>query len=59
MESHGQAGTIQVTRATYELIKDDFVRELRGTVDVKGKGGIEVWYVTGRRDRHGSGDSEN
>ena len=57
MESHGQAGTIQITRATYELIKDDFVCELRGTVDVKGKGGIEVWRVTGHRDR--SGDSED
>jgi adenylate cyclase len=49
MESHGQAGIIQITRATYELIKDEFVCEPRGTVDVKGKGKMEVWFVTGER----------
>lgn len=45
MESHGIGGTIQITRATYELIKDEFVCEPRGTVDVKGKGEMEVWLV--------------
>ena len=45
MESHGMGGTIQITRATYELIKDEFVCEPRGTVDVKGKGEMEVWLV--------------
>ena len=45
MESHGQEGIIQITRATYELVKDDFVCEHRGTVKVKGKGEMEVWYV--------------
>jgi guanylate cyclase len=46
MESHGQEGIIQITRATYELVKDDFVCESRGSVNVKGKGEMEVWYVT-------------
>src|SRR5262249_27074191 len=32
MESHGSNGTIQITRATYELIKGDFVCEPRGTL---------------------------
>jgi len=45
MESHGQEGIIQITRATYELVKNDFVCEPRGTVNVKGKGEMEVWYV--------------
>lgn len=45
MESQGVAGFIQVTRATYELIKDDFVCEPQGTVPVKGKGEMEVWYL--------------
>jgi adenylate cyclase len=49
MESHGTPGQIQVTRATYELLKDDFVLEPRGTVDVKGEGEIETWYLVGRR----------
>ena len=50
MESHGQGGIIQITRATYELVKDDFVCEPRGTVNVKGKGEMEVWFVTGQRN---------
>ena len=49
MESHGSTGQIQITRSTYELIKDDFVCEPRGTVNVKGKGEMDVWYVTGER----------
>jgi adenylate cyclase len=49
MESHGSEGQIQITRNTYELIKDDFVCEAQGTVNVKGKGEMDVWYVTGAR----------
>ena len=47
MESHGSLGTIQITRATYELIKGDFVCEPRGTVYVKGKGEMEAWQIYG------------
>jgi guanylate cyclase len=47
MESHGAAGRIQITRATYELLADEFVCEPRGTIVVKGKGEIEVWYLVG------------
>jgi guanylate cyclase len=49
MESHGAGGVVQITRATYELIKDEFVCEPRGTVNVKGKGEMEVWQVAGVR----------
>jgi guanylate cyclase len=45
MESHGMGNTIQITKDTYELIKDDFVCEPRGLVNVKGKGDMEVWQV--------------
>jgi len=38
-------GAVQITRATYELIKDGFLCEPRGTVNVKGKGEMEVWLV--------------
>lgn len=47
MESHGQGGFIQITRSTYELVRDDFVCESQGTVQVKGKGEMEVWFVIG------------
>lgn len=49
MESHGSPGQIQITRATWELIRDGFVCEPRGTVDVKGKGPMETWYLVGVR----------
>jgi len=50
MESHGAGGTIQITRATYELIKEEFVCEPRGTVNVKGKGEMEVWWVVSEKE---------
>jgi adenylate cyclase len=52
MESHGTPGRIQITRATYELLADDFECEPRGPIAVKGKGEIEAWYlIRPRRDR--------
>lgn len=48
MESHGQPGKIQITQPTYELIKEDFICESRGKLVVKGKGEMDVWFVTGR-----------
>ena len=50
MESQGTPDRIQITRATYELLKDEFDCEYRGTVPVKGKGDMETWYLVGRRD---------
>jgi adenylate cyclase len=49
MESGGTPGEIQITRATYELVKDEFVCTLRGTIEVKGKGPMETWYLVGQR----------
>jgi adenylate cyclase len=49
MESHGVAGRIQLSASTYELLKDDFVCEPRGVVDVKGKGPMETWFLVGVR----------
>ena len=57
MESHGTPGEIQITRATYELLKDEFVCRPRGTIVVKGKGEMETWYLEGTRsdDRRSEG----
>ena len=49
MESHGVPGRIQIGEPTYDLIKDDFVCEPRGEVEVKGKGGVRTWYLVGPR----------
>ena len=45
MESHGVPGMIQITRPVYESLKDEFEFEERGTVEVKGKGALEVWLL--------------
>jgi guanylate cyclase len=47
METYGEKGAIQITRSTYELIKDDFVLEPKGTVKVRGAGELEIWHVLG------------
>ena len=53
MESHGLGGAVQITQATYELIKDEFICEPRGTVNVKGKGKMEVWLVLSAYEENG------
>ena len=50
MESHGAADAIQITRSTWELLRDDFVAERLGLVDVKGKGPVETWQLVGPRE---------
>ena len=48
MESHGTSNEIQITRPTWELLRDDFVTEPMGLVDVKGKGDVETWRLVSR-----------
>jgi class 3 adenylate cyclase len=55
MESTGMPGRIQVTRETYERLRDAFEFERRGLVDVKGKGQIETWFLVSRRSKDGAG----
>lgn len=47
MESSGEIGKVNISRATYEWIKDepDFAFENRGKLRVKGKGELEMWFV--------------
>ena len=49
MESHGTPDAIQITRSTWELLRDDFAVEPLGLVDVKGKGPVETWRLVGPR----------
>jgi adenylate cyclase len=50
MESHGTPDTIQITRSTFQLLRDDFVIEPIGFVEVKGKGEVETWRLIGPRE---------
>src|SRR5512134_3634873 len=45
MECHGTSGRLQITTSTYELIKNDFICEPKGSIIVKGKGVMPVWHV--------------
>jgi class 3 adenylate cyclase len=49
MESHGEAGKIQVTLAVYERLEPGYVLEERGPVSVKGKGEMRTWWLVGKR----------
>ena len=49
MESTDVEGRIQVPDDVYERLRDSFVLEERGYVEVKGKGPMHTWYLVGHR----------
>jgi hypothetical protein len=49
MESSGEAGKINISGHTYELVKDFFLCEYRGKMPVKYKGEIDMYFVKGIR----------
>jgi class 3 adenylate cyclase len=50
MESHSDKGQIQITEETYNLIKDEYEFEYRGVINVKGKGDMNTYFLTGRKE---------
>jgi class 3 adenylate cyclase len=48
MESNSEVGRVNISQDTYELIKDDsyFSFEKRGKIQVKGKGELEMYFVS-------------
>jgi adenylate cyclase len=55
MESTDSVGRIQVPEGVYQRLKNDFVLQERGAVEVKGKGLMRTWYLVGRKPATGSG----
>jgi len=49
MESHGVPGEINVTEAFYQRLRDRFDFEPRGTIEVTGKGAMQVYFLRGAR----------
>jgi adenylate cyclase len=47
MESTGVSGRIQISPETYARVTDQFEFERRGPIDVKGKGRMTTWLLTG------------
>lgn len=50
METTDVAGRIQVPQNVYDRIRQTFLLEERGEIDIKGKGLMRTWYLVGRRD---------
>lgn len=49
MESTGKPGEIQVTTATYESLKKQFVLEKRGSISIKGRGEVTTYWLRDRQ----------
>ena len=51
MESMSESMQITVSTETYDLLRDDFIMEERGTHTVKGFGEKELYYLEGEKER--------
>jgi PAS domain S-box-containing protein len=49
MESQGIPGQIQVTSTTYQRLRDKYTFEYRGEIQVKGKGEMMTYLLTGKK----------
>lgn len=45
MESSGEVGKVNISGATYELVKDKFHCAYRGKIEAKNKGEVEMYFV--------------
>lgn len=45
IESAGEAGKINISSSTYELVKNDFICLSRGKIFAKGKGELEMYFI--------------
>ena len=48
MESSGEAGKVNISGSTYELVKNDFNCIHRGKIPAKNKGEIDMYFVEGK-----------
>jgi histidine kinase len=45
LESSGEAGRVNISSATYELVQDQFSCTYRGRVEAKGKGKLDMYFI--------------
>ena len=45
MESSGEPGRIQVAQGAFSRLRDMYVLEPRGMIEIKGKGEMETWFL--------------
>ncbi len=46
MESSGEAGKVNISGSTYELVKDKFTCSHRGKIQTKNKGEVDMYFVS-------------
>jgi adenylate cyclase len=48
MESNGAAGKVNISQASYKILKEDsdYTFESRGELEVKGKGKMQMWFIS-------------
>jgi adenylate cyclase len=46
MEQNSEAGRINISETTYDLVKDKFACEYRGELEAKGKGVMKMYFVS-------------
>ena len=49
MESHGEPGRIQVAEGAWKRLRNGYVLEARGEIEVKGKGLMPTWFLESAR----------
>ncbi len=47
IESGGETGKVNISKATYELVKGKYSCKYRGKVEAKGKGEVDMYFVEG------------
>jgi adenylate cyclase len=50
MESSGEAGKINISETTYEIVKDSFNCIYRGKIEAKNKGQINMYFLEGEKN---------
>lgn len=59
MEAAGEAGKINISANTYEMVKDFFECEFRGKLDIKHGDEMEMYYITGIKKELARPDDPN
>ena len=59
LESGGEVGKVNISRATYEKVKDYFACEHRGKIETKNKGAFDMYFVKGALETHSAGTEKS
>ena len=58
MERQSLPGKINITSSTYNLIKDEFDCEFRGSAEIPGNGHIDMYFVIGYKNKSGINEKQ-